>query len=417
MRQGRINILSFFVVLLLLLQVKFFYLIPFSPFYIINDNQQQILMVLIVIITILCTNFRPINNLKNNNFKFEIILFLIYYAILLIYSSIRNGQGFVSAFIASNFYLMILGYFVFAYYIQTEGLRKFDDKVLVIATLNILAGWLQFFLVSHGVSIMKASSNTVRFGTIRVLNMSETLTCFGILIAFSRFLFTKSPNRYKYLLITILGFIGNVLVSKVRGTIIALFLGMVVLLFIKYRNKPLHNLIVLVFIAITVVAFFKTPIGQNYSSSLSNSDTDTISIRQREFKYYDEQTTSSINNFILGTGFIRDNGDVMSMYLKGPAHVYSRTDIGLLGIANAIGILGVIWYLCTLLKCGINLCKILRISSNIDEAASLIFSLFIFQVAYLPTMATFNPFSITTFVILMSTTNFLIGKRYHVTSK
>ena len=417
MKQGRINILSFFVVLLLFLQVKFFYLVHFYQFYSINDNQQQILMVSIVFVAILCTNLRPINDLKNNNFKLGIVLFLIYYVILLIYSSIKNRQGLVNAFIASNFYLMILCYFIFAYYLQIEGLKKFNDKVLIIATINILVGWLQFFLVSHGVSIMKVSTDTVRFGTVRVLNMSETLTCFGILIASSRFLFLKSSKRYKYLLITLLGFTGNLLVSKVRGTIIALLFGMVVLLIVKYHDKPLQNIISLLLTIACIFCFFKTPVGQNYVSSLSNSDTDTISIRQREFQYYDEQTTSSITNFLLGTGFIRDNGDAMSIYLKGPAHVYSRTDIGLFGIANAIGIIGVMWYLFLLLKCGICLYKIIKISLPIDVSATLIFSFFAFQVAYLPTMATLNPFSITSFVILMSATNFLIGKRYYAKSK
>lgn len=414
MNQKGTKLLSFSVTLLLLLQMKFFYLIPVEQFYNINGNQQQILMIIVVLVTLLLMGFQPIVGLKPNHFSIGIFIFLIYYLGMLIYSAEKNGQGLVNAFAASNFYLMILGYYIFGYYLKVKGVRKLDNIIIVVSFINVLVCWLQFILAQHGVLIMKMSTDTMRFGSVRISDMSETITCFGILLAFTRYFFTKGLNRNKilYLIMIILGVLGNLLVSKVRGTLIALLLGIITIVFFRYKNKPLHSIVALILMAICIPAFFKTSLGQTYKNSFSSAETDTVSIRQREYTYYNSQTESSYSNLIFGVGFIRDNGDGMSEYLRGPAHVYSRTDIGILGIVNAIGIIGALWYLIMLIKSGIYIFGSVNVTRNLASIAFA--SFFIFQIAYLPTMATLNPFSITSFVILLSAANYLMGESRYV---
>lgn len=412
MRYARFNLLSFFVIILLLLQVKFFYLLPFEQFYNINSNQQQILMVIVSLVTILFTDLRPITKLKTNKFKLAILFFLIYYLLELVYSAIKNGQGILNAFVASNFYLMILTFFIFSYYIQEYGIRKFNNWVLVISLLNIIVCWLQFFLGSHGIFITKISTDSIRFGTIRISDMSETVTCLGILIASSRFAFIRGKNRWKYFLMMLLGIIGNLIVSKGRITIIALIVSMTVIFLIERRGKLLQILFFLLLSLVCIAGFFNTPIGRLYYSSLDSVETDTASIRQREYSYYNLQTKSSTSNFLFGVGFIRDNGDGMSVYMKGPTHDYSRSDIGINGIANAIGLIGAIWYIILLFRCGI---YIYMSRKNVSKCTySIIVSFFIFQLIYIPTMATLNPFSITSFTILLSFVNFIVGEDLNV---
>lgn len=412
MKSIRINLLSFFITLLLLLQMKFFYLFPFNAFYSFNSNQQQILMVITIFFAIVVMRLKPITDLKPSSFNIPIAIFIFYYFIELIISSIKNGQGIVNAFIASNFYLMVLGYFVFGYYIQSEGLEKLNNKIIIVSFLNIIICWLQYFFAKHGILITKMSLDNMRFGSVRLSDMAETVTSFGILIAFGRFENIKNSKRLKYLLMVIIGVLGNLIVAKGRVAIIALIMGLVVIEVMNQKRDPLKIMLVLVLVLVSLGVFFKTSVGQTYGNSFQqNAEANTAGIRQREYAYYNTQTNSSVSNLLFGIGFIRDNGDSMSVYLKGPTYMYSRTDIGFMGIVNALGIIGAIWYLLLLLLCGVYLYGRIRSMPKIDESSIVTIAFWLFQIIYLPTMATLNPFSITSFVLLLSITNYLYSKK------
>ena len=395
-----INIVLFFISLILLLQVKVFYLLPFDAFYSINSNQQQILMVLVLIIGLTTLNFRPIIEERNGIFSKSIFIFIIYYIFELIYSSIKNGQGLADAFVSSNFYLMVLFYYMLSYYFKKYGVKYFFKSVIVISLLNILACWGQYILAQRGIVVLHMSLGSIRFGSIRIYDMGETVTCFGILLSYAEYLNSKSNKKWKLLLVIILGIAGNLIVSKGRITILAIAVGMVAITLARFRKNSLKTIAGVIVIAIAIAIFFQTSVGKTYFNSLSDSSMDTGAVRLREMSYYNAQTTSSISNFLVGVGFIRDNGDSISNYLKGPVHQYSRTDVGIFGLANALGIIGVAWYLFQIIKCIYYIVVSRRRSSNV--LLCVLTGLLMFNIVYIPTMVTFNPFSITTFTILLA---------------
>ncbi len=394
-----INLASLLIIIILLLQVKVFYVIPSSAFYSINGNQQQILMVLVLLLGLITLKLRPIIYEHKGIFGRSISAFLLYYVFELFYSSIKNGQGLAAAFISSNFYLMILFYYVLAYYFKKYGTKSFFNAVLVVSMLNILACWGQYILAKKGIAILHMPLEAVRFGSLRIYDMAETVTCFGIMLAYARFINSKSKTRWRFLILTILGVFGNLIVAKGRVTILAVAVGMAAITLVKFRKNIIKVSFAIILIILSIFVFFQTPVGKTYYDSLSAVETDTGSVRIREKDYYNDQTTSSISNFITGVGFIRDNGDAMSDYLKGPVHQYSRTDVGIFGLANTLGIIGVIWYILQIIKCVYY--TIINRQRGSELLLCAVTGLLIFNIIYIPTMITFNPFSITVFTILL----------------
>ena len=392
----KIHIPTLFVVLLFILQVKFFWILPINAFYIVNSNQQQILMVLVVIYAILRLDGRPLKQGTKSS-KILILFFIIYYFVELFISAIKNEQGLVNAFIASNFYLMILGYFIWMYYIRTKKREKFYKIVVIISTLNIIICWLQYLLSFKGIYFTQMSFTNIRFGSLRIGDISETFTSFGIIICVVYFLNKRSRVKWIYFIILVMGLLGSLIVSKGRITILAVFTSICVILLSKYKKNIVKVISTIVITVMMVFIFTQTSFGQVYLKSITEAETDTGSIRIREMQYYNEQTKE---NIFLGVGFIRDNGDAMSSYLKGPAHQYSRTDIGIWGLANALGIIGVGWYIILT----INMIKKIILISRYkkDEHYLIIIGLMTFSLIYIPTMIMMNPYSITSLSILMA---------------
>lgn len=392
----KIHIPTLFVVLLLILQVKCFWILPIKGFYSVNSNQQQILMVLLIIFAIIRLEGRPLKQGTRSS-KILILFFIIYYLIELFISAIKNGQGLLDAFIASNFYLIILGYFIWMYYMRTRNQEKFYNIVLIVSTLNIMICWIQYLLSFKGIYFTQMNFMNLRFGSLRIGDIAETMTCFGLIICVVYFLNNNNDKKWIYLVIAVIGVLGNIIVSKGRITMIAVFSSISVILISKYKRNILKIMTTIFIIIALFFAFLQTDVGHTYLSSITASETDTGSIRVREMKFYNEQTKE---NLLLGVGFIRDKGDDMLAYLKGPTRQYSRTDIGIWGVANALGMIGVIWYIILNIDM---FRKIFLISKyKRDKHYLIIIGLMTFSLIYIPTMIMMNPYSITTLSILMA---------------
>lgn len=400
------NKISMVVLLLLLLQVKLFYLIPVNTFYDVNSNQQQILMIILVFFTWALYKFK-VPKLGRKSCSFFVGLFIVYYFFELLISALKNGQGLLDAFIASNFYLMLLFYFIILIYFQKQSQEDFYKIVVKISALNILLCWLQYILAYRDIYFMRINTNNLRFGSIRISDMGETMTSLGIIICIVYFLNCRYRKRWFYFTVALLGLLGNLIVSKGRITLLALFVSACFICVSKFRKNLAKVFGVILIVVIAVFVFFQTSMGQIYLNSISDAETDTGSVRRRELEYYNAQTTENVVNFVTGVGFIRDNGDIMSRYLKGPAHQYSRTDIGIWGLANAIGIIGVMWYIMVTLNMIVKIRRVSKWRKNTNYL--IILGLMAFSIVYIPTMIMLNPYSITVFTILMA----LVDREYY----
>lgn len=392
----KIHIPTLVVIALLILQVKFFWILPIKSFYVVNSNQQQILMVLLVIYTIIRLRCRPLMQGTKSS-KLFIMFFVIYYFFELFISAIKNGQGLLDAFIASNFYLMILGYFIWMYYMKTKSREKFYNIILIVSIFNMIICWLQYLLAFKGIYFTQMNFDNSRFGSLRIGDIAETLTSLGLIISVVYFLSKDIKKKWIYMIVIGIGILGNIIVSKGRITMLATFVSICVILISKYKKDMIKTIAIIFLITTMFFVFLQTSIGETYLRSIGESETDTGSVRIREMEYYNEQTKE---NLVFGVGFIRDNGDSMSSYLKGPTHQYSRTDIGIWGVANALGIVGVAWYIILTISM---IRKIILISKyRKDDHYLIIIGLMTFSLVYIPTMIMMNPYSITTLSILMA---------------
>lgn len=393
MNKITVDFLTLFMWILLLLQEKFFSLIPVNAFYQINGNQQQVLMLIILLITFFLFKGKPLlfGCKSTNNY---IIFFVAYYCFELLYSMVLNKQGLLNAFIASNFYLFILFYFFVFFFLYKRGVDKFYKIVIEISTINIIICWLQYFTAKIGIFFTKIDFSNVRFGSLRIGEIGDTLTTLGIFLCLYYFLNNKD-KKWQYFIIYLLGILGNMVVAKGRLNLIALVVCSLVYVFLSNKEKFYKIIVLGTFLSALLIFFNLTPIGKNYLDSFSNTETDTASIRVKEINYYKKQNREK---FLFGVGFIRDIGDEASDFLKGPTHEYSRTDVGIWGVANAMGIIAVIWYV--LLT--INLMKkLFYIRKNYSDGCSNEAIFMIFSIICIPTKIFLSPFTITTQAILM----------------
>ncbi len=406
----KIKISSFFLALILLMQLKLFYLPRSGIFYSINSNQQQGLMLVFTLLAIVALKFRPFIYAEKITNKY-VLFFICYYFFELVVSSIRNKQGLVDAFISSNFYLAILFYYFLQYYFSRIGKESFYKYIVFLSFINIVICLAQYTLANKGIYFMNVSQSLTRFGTIRIRAVSDTTTCFAIIVCVVMFLSsTNKRKKWWYLVVGVLGVIGQLLVSKGRVTILAVFVGCCAVFISRYRKHLSKVLLSIALIVVAVTIFFLTPIGKTYylSTTELSTENNTGDIRLREIAYYNEQT---VQHPIMGVGFIRDNGDAMSNYLKGPNHRYSRTDIGIFGLANVFGIIGVVWFILLNIQLTKKLFYIRK--HNGDDNYLIALGLMAYNIVYIPTMIMMNPYSITTLCILMS----LIDTGYLMTRK
>lgn len=391
-----LDIKSLFLVILLLLQEKFFYLIPLNGLYVLNGNQQQILMVLITIFSFILMFL--VHKVKQTRFSsFALCIFFCCYLGAFVHSASVNGQSIVDVFIASNYYLMILSFPLFYLIIEERGLISFLKYIVWFAAVNIAVCWLQYLCAGFGFIFTKMSLEGSRFGSLRIWDMSETLTCVGVIVSLLFFLYNKTKYKYIYLLIYIVGLLGNIYVSKGRIALIGIILASIIIILFKFKKNAISVFAVIIAILALFYVVPSTDIGQMYFNSFDQAETNTASVRMREYNYYYQQICS---NPIWGIGFIRDNGDLASVILRGPIGQYSRTDIGLIGVWDTIGLAGFIWFVLMHIRFVYILFKRWAYFKDFDK--SILLSLLIFSLVLMPTMAMLNPFSITTFIIIFA---------------
>lgn len=382
---------------IILLLVQFFNIIPSEAFNRICGNQQEILVVVMIAIYYLVKR-RVARIQASDIFGRMIILFVLYYFVELVVSAVRNGQGIINAFIASNFYLTIFFYFICSEFCLKKGKEKFFQILIILSAIRIALCWLQYILVSSGIIFMSSAVISVRFGSIRLYNFADALNCLGIIVAFAFWMEKYKSRKYGLLclFICIFGFLGMLIVSKGRLQMLALCVAIYMIIYAKYHNRAKIFLYIGI-ILIAVVVFLQTPLGETYLDSITNIETDTLSVRGRELEYYNSQTKEHL---LLGVGFIRDNGDAMSDYLTGPVHQYSRTDIGIFGVANSLGLIGVAWYIITSMICAQ---KIYRIGKRKrDVGYYVLVGMFVYSIFCIPTVILFNAYGVTSYAIILA---------------
>jgi len=385
------------ILLFLIIETCFFSLTIFGEaIYAINSNQQGILAVITVLVMLCLGRFKQFT-LPNLLFGKVIFAFIILYIIEFVYSTWKYNQGAGNVFIASNYCLIILLYFCLAYYFRNYGVDRFNEYVVNISMINMLLHLLQYFLIKRGVVFLFFNDENSRMGNLRLGQATNAISFLGVVIALAEMLSKKDTHRIKNKIVVALGVISFVYVSRGRAAIIGFFITCIAMICFTNRKNIVKILGVGVLIIVIGFCYLSfTELGQSYVNSLSEED--TMSYRLVEMEYYWDQVK---DNPVLGVGFIRRMGFTWAtQIITGPRYHYSRTDVGIVGFANIFGLLGIIWFIYYQIKI-IKYIKKITVHNN-SSFCLLIFGVFIWNIAYTPTMILFGVFSICIQAILMA---------------
>lgn len=344
------GILRVVIGIILFVDLKFYYIIPLpSVIEQLNNNHQKIIIVLIVILVFSCFLFKLIN-LNNLIFKKSIFYFIILYLIELIISWYRHNQGLMNVFISSNYYILLLSYFIFIYYLRKNSNNKaFKEKIININVFISVLFLLQYILIKFNVKFLQINFEYYRFGELRIYEAASMFVNLGVILALGNLLKLKrgKKNNCKSILCIILSLINIIIVAKGRMGLLIILCTMILMILYRYRKNAIKIFIAISIIGVVGLLFIRTDVAQEYIKSSQIKDA-SITNRQGAINMYVDQIKK---NPIFGMGFIRDmdNSEAV-LLLRGPKGSYTRTDVGIIGFTNTFGILGFAWYIYILIK-------------------------------------------------------------------
>lgn len=338
----KINLIYVFYVLLLLSSVNFFSLSILPDIFFRINSGQQIILQVITSFVMVSFSIKKSLLMRKDIFRIYILWFWIISLFGIIYTINVMGQNAIDTLIASNYVLALLSYFPISLLISNNKMELVKKAVIIITLVGLTLIGIQYFsLKISNYRFMNLDSDFSRFGSVRITQSSHILYYFGSLLLFERYIKNKSNGFLLLFVYTLLIFL---FVSKGRMLLIGLLVSCLCMYFYFYKKNIIKSFLFLLVLLLTFISFSNTSIGQSYLNSFSpNSQNDTASVRQREIIYYN---TMSEESPIIGNGFLRDvNGSVFQKILRGPTLQYSRTDVGIFGLFNALGLLGISWYI------------------------------------------------------------------------
>ena len=158
------------------------------------------------------------------------------------------------------------------------------------------------------------------------------------------------------------------------------------------------KLIIILVSTIAIIIFANSNILKKYIE-IGKTETYSTSIRFEAIQYYINQTK---DNKFFGTGLIyeKDNHDTLSYILHGPETKYFKSDVGIFGLYNTFGILGIAWYILITFKFIRILFRKYKMKIVCNNVESI--GLFIYFIATTTTLNIVSPDLITYMPIIMA---------------
>lgn len=300
--------------------------------------------IFISIVIIIILSFEPILQKKTiGKYRFWIVGTILLWIFECVNSAInyaKYGQSFFDTIAASFGILSIISLLPLCY--LQEKIRDKNYLKNLIKNLGFVAALLsivQVFLYDYNIIFLDISGSSTRYGSLR-FSVAGYMVSISVIITLFDWIKTK---RGVDLVKTIIEIIFLIYAQKTRTEIIYVILAVyfVSILFLKNKNAK-----VLLFILGILALFMSTASGFT-SSFLAELDSDAgINMRFETINFYMKQF---YDHPILGMGFIRSSTNNATLYglLYGSgryAGYFYRDDVGIIGVINEKGILGIIWY-------------------------------------------------------------------------
>ncbi len=335
-----------FVCFILLLDVSFFYLLPIDSISNVLSNYQKLLITIFVVFALVLTFFKTFKNIRYL-FFYNILFLGFLYVSEVVLSNISYNQGIKSIIVSSNQYIVLGAYFLISYYVVKKSNIDTLEKIILIFVIALSSIFIIQYLIYKfdGNLFLFIDKNRAlmskRFGEIRIYE-STYFNIWGFVLAFGIALKRKSTNKKIAIVACVVSFIQILLVSKNRMGLLIAILSCIYMILINLGKNRYFKYLIGSIIIVAVFGMFKVPVLNNFISTINLKD-EGIAIRFEAIEYYINQINS---NPFFGTGFIqvKENDDSFN-FVRGEKGLFYKDDVGVVGIINTFGIIGLIWYL------------------------------------------------------------------------
>ncbi|WP_022755936.1 hypothetical protein [Butyrivibrio fibrisolvens] len=357
--------LKILLIILLLLPFQLLGVVHISKIMYLPDFINMMTIIISVVIIVLL-RFKPIKIKKYAGaYYYWGILSIIIWLCEIIYSYIlysHYGQSLLSCVKASYSYCVIIVIYVLSYFLfRINDVHFLKNCIKAFGMLSSLFSIIQVILYRYSIVVFDMADEAVRNGRLRY-GIASNFLPLAFFITFSDFV---EKRKRKDFFIIVLEAIALLYAFQTRSLI--LYMVLTILIVLLVFAKKIRTKLVLMF-SLAIISVYA--IGTDLTNPLVFEFSNDYGIEARFYAiiFYLKQF---LEKPLFGMGSIRESSG--NAYLKGLLHgssgVFSgklfRDDVGVIGLLNERGIIGIAWYLLLLLIL-FKECRIIA-KSNISE--------------------------------------------------
>lgn len=364
-------------------------------------QKSNIIISIICIIFLICKSKYIRKN--TSTFRFDVIIFIFLIIAEMFISKFRYGQSISCSIKAGIYYFAILFYYIITYKEEERKTLEFIKKCFIFMSflLSIILIVQYFVYDIYRITFIGVDlSRAFRMDGVRITDGMYFISL-GIIFTLAKILNYKKEYSVRGLVyyITFLAFdlFYIVFVSKTRGILVVICLVIAAMMLCSGNNLK-KKLLILLVCSIAIPLFLNSNILKRYME-LGQTDTYSTEIRFEAINYYINQIS---DKKFLGVGLVyeKDNHDTLSYILHGPDTKYFKSDVGIFGLYNTFGMLGIIWYILITFKFIKILFRKYKMKITCNNVDSI--GLFIYFITTTPTLNIVSPDLITYMPIIMA---------------
>ena len=303
-----------------------------------------ILVVSLFFFLIICLEEKKVS-ISKGRYWYLIISMICLVLIEIVWSYERYHQPIFSVVKEGIYYIVPL--FAFLVYLKTKNIYKIEVEEIcnILVKLSIIASLIAiiaFILYTYmGINLLQLADKEVsnfRYGTIR-FGVGGMIVLLSMIISLTKVL----DKVYKRIDIVnlILASIQLIVINKTRTRLIYMIMLVCIILIMSKQVSKIVKIFLTVFvITCAIYIFFYIDLVSNTLTNYVNQDV-SIKVRFDTISFYMEQFKKVP---VLGMGFISPNKNFTGWkLLYGDLGYYYRSDVGVVGLLNELGICGALW--------------------------------------------------------------------------
>ena len=325
------------ILFLIVLSKNFFNLVPNIALF--SDFNLMIIMIIMTVV-----NLKYHNRSTKYQYRWYIILTLIFVLYSAINEKLLYGQSFLLGLLPQRqFFLCLMTYFPLRKYFQEQNisLKKLYVGIMNLGSISSLIYILQKIVILYGgpqfVNVMYSFGGY--FSGYR-LYVGSSLIILATLISTAYFLETL---KLKYLYHLILGWFTQIWITQGRIEMIVLLISTIVCIIVQgrlTRKKVIYWLLTILGLwMITLTPIFENIVGAILKVDGAGRGSDSLTIRVIGRQLYWEQLNETTSKLLFGTGYPNHNYPLAFQRTGFSSNIF-LTDNGFMTYIYIFGIVG-----------------------------------------------------------------------------